>query len=66
VCKTEEDIRFIADRGIWQDVEWKNGYCWVYVSGGNRNLKIFGQGIKITEYSFILFRNHLKLTAIEV
>ncbi len=52
VRTAEEGVRFTASSGIVGNVEWKNGDYRVYVSGGNRSLKIFKQGIKTTEYIF--------------
>ncbi len=46
----ETGLGFTAGTGIVGNVEWKKGDYWVYVSQGTRNLKIFKQGIKTTEY----------------
>ncbi|OQX74564.1 MAG: hypothetical protein B6D61_11505 [Bacteroidetes bacterium 4484_249] len=52
VRTAETGLGFAASSGIVGDVEWKNGEYWVYVSGGNRTLKMFKKGIKATEYIF--------------
>ncbi len=66
VRTAEEGVRFTASSGIVGNVEWKNGDYWVYVSGGNRSLKVFKQGIKTTEYIFIPIPKSLEAYILEL
>jgi len=50
VRTAETGLGFAASSGIVGNVEWKNGDYWVYVSQGNRTIKIFKKGIKTIEY----------------
>jgi formylglycine-generating enzyme required for sulfatase activity len=66
VRSAEEGVRFTASSGIVGDVEWKNGDYWVYLSGGNRSLKIFKQGIKTVEYIFSPIPKSLESYILEI
>ena len=50
VRTAETGLGFAASSGIVGNVEWKNGDYWVYVSQGNRTIKIYKKGIKTIEY----------------